>query len=157
MHSHVRTKENKGKFARSPGRDSIRAPPEYKNTRLSVLALTIINRSTKISRQCTTFENSESEEVCVVWNSFYVVICVLSAWDCVNALEGVWQIWVGINMQDCLLLTYREKTFCVFLLHVLIKWEFHESFSAEACRVVYSTSARDMYRRCAAMFEPHLT
>lgn len=85
-----------GSFARCPGRYSIQAPSDYKSVRWN-----LINIRTKFVHRCTSFENSASENVCVVWIICKIVTCILS-YASVRRLERKWKVpqnWVGVNVR----------------------------------------------------------
>jgi hypothetical protein len=73
VHSSGRTKENNGKLC------SIQATPDYKSVSWSLLASTLISISAKFVHRCTSFENSATENVCVVWIICKIVMCILSS------------------------------------------------------------------------------
>jgi hypothetical protein len=82
VHSHGGAKENNGKLCSVPRARfdlGITRVQEYKSTSLTLLAWTLISRSAKFAHQCISFEDSASENFCVVWNSCCVVICALSS------------------------------------------------------------------------------
>lgn len=58
---------------------SIQAPPDYKSASWSLLGSTPISISAKFVHRCTSFENSATENVCVVWIIRKIAMCIVSS------------------------------------------------------------------------------